>query len=189
MRKDFSSENIIMIYCIMIIRTLSGGDILKKTVFLLLLAVIMLFFASCAQTPDMMGLLSYQSADFSAVLRADDGREYTVGRSGGKTEVSVGGAVYVPTENGATLMLCGMKTELATLPPSIVTAIAVFSFDTESTWKIERSTVGGADVYICRSEEGSVYIEAGSLLPCRAEKDGKIFDITSFEVIKKAPAE
>ena len=178
-----------MIYCIMISRTLPGGDILKKTAFLLLLAVIMLFSASCAQAPDMMGLLSYQNADFSAVLRADDGREYTVGKSGGETEVSVGGAVYVPTENGATLTLCGLRTELLALPPAIGVAIAVFSFDTESTWKIERSTVGGADVYICRSDEGSVYIDAGSLFPCRAEKDGKIFDITSFEVIKKAPAE
>ena len=48
---------------------------MKKVAVLLLLAVIMLFFASCAQTSDMMGLLSYQSADFSAVLRAEDGRE------------------------------------------------------------------------------------------------------------------
>ena len=88
-----------------------------------------------------------------------------------------------------TLTVCKMKTELASLPPAIGAVDAVFAFEPDWVWKIERSTVGGADVYICRSEEGSVYIEAGSLLPCRAEKDGKIFDIKSFEVIKKAPAE
>lgn len=162
---------------------------MKKVAVLLLLAVIMLFFASCAQTSDMKGLLSYQSADFSAVLRAEDGREYAFSRSEGKTEISIGDAVYVPTENGVTLTVCGMKTELASLPPAIGAVAAVFAFEPDWVWKIERSTVGGADVYICRSEEGSVYIEAGSLLPCRAEKDGKIFDIKSFEVIKKAPAE
>lgn len=162
---------------------------MKKVAVLLLLAVIMLFFASCAQTSDMKGLLSYQSADFSAVLRAEDGREYAFSRSEGKTEISIGDAVYVPTENGVTLTVCKMKTELASLPPAIGAVDAVFAFEPDWVWKIERSTVGGADVYICRSEDGSVYIEAGSLLPCRAEKDGKIFDIKSFEVIKKAPAE
>lgn len=146
-----------MIYCIMIIRTLPGGDILKKTVFLLLLAVIMLFFASCAQTPDMMELLSYQSVDFSAVLRADDGREYTVGRSGGKTEVSVGGAVYVPTENGATLMLCGMKTELASLPPSIATAIAVFRLIPKAHGKSNgRPSAGRTFIYAARRREAFI---------------------------------
>lgn len=161
---------------------------MKKTAFLLLLTAAMLFFASCAQTPDMVRLLSYQNADFSVVLLSDDSIEYTVRKSGGKTEISVGEALYVPTESGATLTVCGLRTELVCLPPAIGAAASAFSFDAGNVWKIERDSVGGADVYVCRSDEGIVYIDAGSFSPCRAERNGKIFDITSFEVIKKAPA-
>lgn len=162
---------------------------MKKTIALLLVLFFALLITSCGRAENMAGLLAYQNGDFRATLSSDGGGKLIIEKSGGETKISVGSACYTPKGEGAVLNVCGLETELLRLPPDIRSALGAFCFDTDVVWKIERSTVGGADVYICSSEEGKIYILKDSHLPCRAEKDGKIFDITSFEVIKKAPTE
>lgn len=162
---------------------------MKKTVALLLALLSALLVTSCGRAESMAELLSYQNGDFRATMSSDGGGKIIIEKSGGETKLFVGSACYTPKGEGAALDVCGLETELLRLPPDIGSALGAFSFDTDVVWRIERSTIGGADVYICSSEEGKIYILKNSYLPCRAEKDGKIFDITSFEVIKKAPTE
>lgn len=159
----------------------------------LTVAIVLLFLLAalcgCSQTPDMSALLSYESGDFSAVIRSGDGTEYSVNKSGEEMKISAGDAVYIPNGECAVLFSEGLEIKLDCVPPTILALYEAFRFDTGSVWKVTKESPGGADVYVCVSEQGTVYISKSSLLPCRAEKNGKIFDIVSFEVIKKAPAE
>ena len=123
------------------------------------------------------------------MLRSGDGSEYSVNKSGDEIKISAGDAVYIPKDGCAVLLSEGLEIKLDCIPPAILTVYETFLFDTDSVWKVTKESPGGADVYVCMSEQGTVYISKSSLLPCRAEKNGKTFDIVSFEVIKKAPAE
>ncbi len=167
----------------------NGGDILKKTTAMAILLFLLASLCGCSQTPDMSALLSYESGDFSAVIKSGDGTEYSVNKSGNEMKISSGGAVYIPNGECAVLLSEGLEIKLDCIPPTILAVYEAFRFDTGSVWKVTKEAPGGADVYVCVSEQGTVYISKNSFLPCRAEKDGKIFDIVSFDVIKKAPAE
>ncbi len=167
----------------------NGGDILKKLTVAIVLLFLLASLCGCSSTSDMSELLSYENGDFSAVLRSGDGSEYSVNKSGDEIKISAGDAVYIPKDGCAVLLSEGLEIKLDCIPPAILTVYETFLFDTDSVWKVTKESPGGADVYVCTSEQGTVYISKSSLLPCRAEKNGKTFDIVSFEVIKKAPAE
>lgn len=162
---------------------------MKKLTVVIVLLFLLASLCGCSSTPDMSELLSYENGDFSAVLRSGDGSEYSVNKSGDEIKISAGDAVYIPKDGCAVLLSEGLEIKLDCIPPAILTVYETFLFNTGSVWKVTKESPGGTDVYVCMSEQGTVYISKSSLLPCRAEKNGKTFDIVSFEVIKKAPAE
>lgn len=162
---------------------------MKKLTAVMVLCFLLAALCGCSSVPDMSVLLSYEGGDFSAVLRSGDGAEYFVRKSDGEMRISAGNAVYIPRDGYAVLLSEGLEIRLDCIPPAILTVYEAFAFDTESVWKVTKESPGGTEVYVCTSDQGTVYISKSTLLPCRAEKSGKTFDIISFEVIKKAPAE
>ena len=47
----------------------------------------------------------------------------------------------------------------------------------DNIWKIKQSTVGGIDVYVCRDEKITLYIDAASRLPLKIEYEGIVIDV------------
>ena len=166
---------------------------MKRMLCLLMLIFGVFGFSSCSAGINMEKLTDYQSKDFSAsAIIALDGVKYktNVEKQGSSLSISfsepknLSKYTFCINENGFFI-----KAGTLTVPVDAgaqftkVSRIAsLFSVSASDTWRIKKESVGGVNVYLCKSEtEGTVlYIDASSLLPLKIIHGGIEADVTSF---------
>ena len=165
-----------------------------KRIFLLLIC---LFFAaaatSCGESVNMGTLTEYQNGGFSAEIKiSTGGRDYRadVKKSGGRIFVSVkepsslSAFTFALDEGGACIISGGTEipiggTELLRL----ARIYPLFSVSVAGTWKIEKARPGGVSLYVCESEDITLYIDANSHMPLKIICGETEADVLSFEVL------
>lgn len=163
---------------------------MKKILCFLLLALCMLM-GACAPKPNMDTILSYQRAGtemtlcitdtdtFCGTLRiTENGTSFTF--TDGKRE-----GISYRMDNGGNLFMFYEDVEIPLDPSDELKCkewLALFSVPSgDNIWKIKRETLGGIELFVCRDEQITLYIDAVSMLPLRIERGNIQIDVLSCE--------
>ena len=157
-------------------------------------AVALFLLTACTPKPNMETLLSYQSPGTELVLRITDTEVFSAKLTIEKNETAIvftdekrEGISYRMDRNGQIYMF--FDDVLIPLAPSDELKckdwFALFAIPSgDNIWKIKHETLGGIDVYACRDEKITLYIDAASGLPLKIEAEGIVIDV--LEAHKKS---
>lgn len=157
-------------------------------------AVALLLLTACTPKPNMETLLSYQSPGTELLLRITDTEIFSAKLTIAENETSIvftdekrEGISYRMDRDGRIYMFFD-DVQIPLAPSDELKCkdwFALFSIPHgDNIWKIKRETLGGIDVYVCRDERITLYIDTASHLPLRIESEGIVIDV--LEVHKKS---
>ena len=167
---------------------------MKKRLLLFFFAVTLLLLTACAPKPNMETLLSYQAPGTEMLLRITDTEVFSAKLIIAENETLIvftdekrAGISYRVDRDGQIYMF--FDDVLIPLAPSDELKckdwFALFSIPSgDNIWKIKRETLGSIDVYVCRDEKITLYIDAASGFPLKIETDGIVIDV--LEANKKS---
>ncbi len=165
-----------------------------KRIFALILLLLILPLASCAKEKSMSELLSYQQHDFTAQIT------FSLGGKGFSADIEKRGehlsltftapeelsSFVLVRENGKdTLSVHGMSAALSSGERELFTAAAIlplFSVEEKGIWKITKENIAGIELYLCRRDGMSIYIDKSSLLPIKITSGELSIDIIKFDI-------
>lgn len=161
-----------------------------KRLFILLLAMCMLF-AACEKTPNMTELLAYEAEHMCFTMKITDKTEFfvTLTTSSGKdtftfTDEKLDG-ISVEFADDGTVQLTYENYKVPLPSSSLLKALRwkdLFHLSEKNLlWKIEKDTIGGIAVYVCRADEVTVYIDAGTFLPLKITGKDLVIDVLESE--------
>ncbi len=157
-------------------------------------AVALLLLTACTPKPNMETLLSYQSPGTELLLRITDTEIFSAKLTIAENETSIvftdkkrEGISYRMDRDGRIYMFFD-DVQIPLAPSDELKCkdwFALFSIPHgDNIWKIKRETLGGIDVYVCRDERITLYIDAASGSPLRIEFEEIVIDV--LEVHKKS---
>ena len=160
---------------------------MKKTSLLFFFAVMLFLLTACALKPNMEELLSYQAPGTEMLLRITDTEVFSAKLIIAENETSIvftdkkrEGISYRMDQNEQIYMFFeDIQIPLASSDElKCKDWFSLFSIPHgDNIWKIKRETLGGIDVYVCRDEKITLYIDVASGLPLKIEKDGIVIDV------------
>ena len=160
---------------------------MKKRSFIPFLLLALLFLTACAPKPNMETLLSYQRAGTEMTLRITDGEIFR-----GKVKMGENDVVFTFTDEkregisyrmdaDGKLWMFFEDVEIPLDPSDELKCkdwLSLFCIPSgDNIWKIRRETVGGINVFVCRDEKITLYIDAASGFPLKIESEGITIDI------------
>jgi len=164
-----------------------------KRIFLVLICLIfVLTLSACGESINMSTLTEYQKSSFSAELKMSSGsREYRLelAKRGERLFVSVkepkalAAYTFVLDEKGAGIIADGAEIPLASgglLP--LASLYPLFSVSVAGAWKIEKARPGGVELFVCRGEGITLYIDANSHFPFKIISGETEVDVLSFAI-------
>ena len=167
---------------------------MKKIRLFCFFAVALLFLTACTPKPNMETLLSYQAPGTEMTIRITDTETFYAKIKIAENEASIvftdekrEGIAYRMDRDGQICMFFeDVEIPLASSDDlKCKEWFALFSIPHgDNIWKIKRETLGGIDVYVCRDEKITLYIDAASGLPLKIETEGIVIDV--LEVHKKS---
>lgn len=157
-------------------------------------AVALLLLTACTPKPNMETLLSYQSPGTELLLRITDTEIFSAKLTIAENETSIvftdekrEGISYRMDRDGRIYMFFD-DVQIPLAPSDELKCkdwFALFSIPHgDNIWKIKRETLGGIDVYVCRDERITLYIDAASGSPLKIEFEEIVIDV--LEVHKKS---
>ena len=151
-------------------------------------AVALVLLTACTPTPNMEELLSYQAPGTEMSLRITDTEIFHAKIKIAENETSIvftdekrEGISYRMDRDGQICMFFDdVQIPLASSDElKCKEWFALFSIPHgDNIWKIKRETLGGIDVYVCRDEKITLYIDASSDLPLKIESNGIVIDVS-----------
>ena len=161
---------------------------MKKTRLAPLLLLVLILNA-CSPKPNMEMLLSYQQEGTEMKLRITDTEIFYADLKITKESVILTftdekreGISYRMDQSGK-IFLFYEDVEIPIDPSDELKCkdwLSLFSIPTgDNIWKIKRETVSGINVFACRDERITIYIDAASGLPLKLESEGVQIDILS----------
>ena len=161
---------------------------MKRRILFCFFAAALLLLTACAPKPNMETLLSYQAPGTEMTLRITDTEIFHAKIKIEENETSIvftdekrEGIAYRMDRNGELQMF--YEDIAIPLAPSDELKckdwFALFAIPSgDNIWKIKRETLGGIEVYVCRDEKITLYIDASSGFPLKIEADGIVIDVT-----------
>ncbi len=158
-----------------------------------LMAFLLLFplFSGCERTPNMMNLLAYEKETMQFSLHITDKTEFSADLMTSEetdtltfTEGTIQGTHITFFKDGKVeLSYEDYKTPLPS--SSLLKALRwkeLFHLSEKNLlWKIEKETLGGLAVYVCRADDVIVYIDSISYLPLQIQQGELVIDIIKSE--------
>ena len=152
-------------------------------------AVALLLLTACTPKPNMETLLSYQSPGTELLLRITDTEIFSAKLTIAENETSIvftdekrEGISYRMDRDGRIYMFFD-DVQIPLAPSDELKCkdwFALFSIPHgDNIWKIKRETLGGIDVYVCRDERITLYIDAASGSPLKIEFEEIVIDVLS----------
>lgn len=162
----------------------------RKRFFMLLLAICLLF-SSCEKMPNMGELLAYENENMRFMLKITDEKEFSAVLVLDKendiltfTDEALSG-ISVEFGNNGEVHLSYEDYKIPLPNASLLKAIrwkALFHLSGKNLlWKIQKETLGGLTVYVCRADDVTVYIDAGTYLPLKITQGKLVIDIVESE--------
>ena len=163
---------------------------MKKLNFLWLLLLILIF-CSCAPTPNMAELLTYQTEFQKMTVRITDGETVFLAEITDKenglslcfTDGERTGIGY-HMEQGGKISVFYEDFEIVLTDEMYLKCKEWFSlFDlsaSESIWRIKKETLGGIEVFFCHDGMIKVYIDCATRKPLKFEKGDIAIDVLEF---------
>ena len=167
---------------------------MKKIRLFCFFAVALFLLTACSPKPNMETLLSYQAPGTEMTLRITDTEIFYAKLKIAENETSIvftderrEGISYRMDRDGQIYMFFE-EVQIPLAPSDELKCkdwFALFSIPHgDNIWKIKREMLGGIDVYVCRDEKITLYIDASSGLPLKIESDGIVIDV--LEARKKS---
>lgn len=157
-------------------------------------AVALLLLTACAPKPNMETLLSYQSPGTELLLRITDTEIFSAKLTIAENETSIvftdekREGISYRMDRGGRIYMFFDDVQIPLAPSDELKCkdwFALFSIPHgDNIWKIKRETLGGIDVYVCRDERITLYIDAASGSPLKIEFEEIVIDV--LEVHKKS---
>ena len=164
---------------------------MKLNSFFICLLVFAFCLSSCVKMPNMSELLAYEHENMRFILKITDEKEFSAvlvldkendiltftdeALSGISVEFGNDGAVHLRYED--------YKIPLPNT--SLLKAIRwkeLFHLSGKNLlWKIQKETLGGLAVYVCRADDVTVYIDAGTYLPLKITQGKLVIDVLESE--------
>ena len=160
-----------------------------KRIFLFIFCVLFAFSCTaCGESINMCKLTEYQNGDFCAELKISArGKEYSakLSKSGERFTLCpepLAPFCFVLEEGGAAIISGEAEINFGTgalFPLSGV--YRLFTVPIAGTWKIEKARPGGVSLYVCKSEDITLYIDANSHLPLKMLSGDLDLDVLFFK--------
>ncbi len=162
---------------------------MKKLLLCLLLILLSLSLFSCKKTKNMSELLAYENEPMLFTLSVTDGKTFPVtlelcetGDVLRFTEAPLAG-ISVSFSDDGKVTLAYEAYETALPSSSLLKALhwkELFHLSEQDyLWKIEKQTLGGAEVFVCKAQGITVYIDSGTFLPLKIENGDIVIDVLS----------
>ncbi|MBQ7309500.1 MAG: hypothetical protein IJW87_04910 [Clostridia bacterium] len=163
---------------------------MKKAIYLLVITIVCFCFVSCSAGVNMQTLLRYQEADgteFSLCIH-DGEQTFEASLAIGKEDLMLtftdgerAGIAYRQKRADGSLSVCMGDFEIPipeTERAKCTAWFALFSLSAEgSPWKIKKQKPGGIDVFVCRSDSVTLYVDAAEYFPLRIVSEAITIDI------------
>ena len=167
---------------------------MKKILLLFFFAVTLFLLTACSPKPNMETLLSYQVSGTEMTLRITDTEVFHAKLTIAEKETVIvftderrEGISYRMDRDGQIYMFFE-DVQIPLAPSDELKCkdwFALFSIPSgDNIWKIKSETVGGINVYVCRDEKITLYIDAVSGFPLKIESEGIVIDV--LEARKKS---
>lgn len=157
---------------------------------LIFLIIFCICLTSCEKPPNMTELLAYENEEISFKLHITDEAEFAATLTLGKqstllfTDGTLAGIRADFGANGTiTLSYEGFHVTVGEASLSKMQGWhTLFKLSEKNLlWKIQKETIGGLALYVCRADDVTVYIDAGTYLPLKITQGKLVIDILESE--------